>query len=132
MAVKVFNEKIKDRRLELSLTQQQVADDVGISLSQYCSLEDGRTGTTASTKSRVETVANYLKISMDDIYISDFRDTKKVVFAFGKGGTGKSTLTGETAYHLGVTYKKKVCVVDGDFQMNVTKTLGLKPNRNNH
>jgi len=129
MAAKVFNTKIKNRREELRLTQQQVANEVNITLSQYCSLEDGRTGTTASTKPHVEAVCDYLGIPFDEVYIADFRNTQVVVFGYGKGGTCKSTVTGETSFHLGVTYKKKVLVADGDFQMNVTKAYGLSPNK---
>jgi|GEM_PF-125111 len=129
MASKVFNEKIKEVRTQVGFTQTELADMAGLTLSKYQAIEDGRTGSTKATKGYIEKIAEVLEIDLDDIYIEDYRNTKIIAIGYGKGGVGKSTTTGETSYHLGVTYKKKVCVIDGDYQMNVTKTLGLEKNK---
>jgi len=130
MASKVFNEKIKERRTKVGFTQADIASMAGLTLSKYQAIEDGRTGSTKATKSYIEKIAEVLEIHLDEIYIEDFRNTELVAISYGKGGVGKSTTTGEVSYHLGVTYKKKILVVDGDYQMNVTKSLGLEKNKN--
>lgn len=129
MASKVFNQLIRDRRLEMNLTQQEVSTMTNLSLSQYQSLEDGRTGSTLASKSKVEKVSEVLQFNMNDIYIEDFKDTQTIVFGYPKGGTGKSTLVAEVSYHLAKTFGKKVLVVDGDHQRNVSKAFGMDKNK---
>lgn len=57
---RAFCENVKARRLQLGLTQQQVADALEISHPAYCVIESGNAAPTLTT---VERVATVLRIS---------------------------------------------------------------------
>ena len=129
MAAKVFNDKIRKLREEMGFTQTEVAEGCNLSVSKYVSIEDGRTGTTKATKPNIEQIAEFFKIGLDTIYAENFKTTTTIAFGYPKGGTGKSTLISETCYQLAVHHKKRILVVDGDHQANVTKTFGMSRNK---
>jgi transcriptional regulator with XRE-family HTH domain len=57
---RAFCKNVKERRLQLGLTQQEVADAMGITHPAYCVLESGKASPTLTT---IERVAAVLKIS---------------------------------------------------------------------
>ena len=67
-----FGSKLKEARLSLNLTQQQVADQIGITKTTYCGYENGRR---APDVEKIKQLALILKVSGDDLLETNFRES---------------------------------------------------------
>jgi chromosome partitioning protein len=119
--IKVDFKRLREFRESLVLSRNLVAEDLGWPVEKVARIEDGDSGNTSNTISYVEALCEYYKTDKNNYINYDYRDTKVIVYGMGKGGTGKTTSTGETIYQLQKT--SKVLVIDGDPQGNLTKML---------
>ena len=69
-------------------------------------------------------LVNFLKHSVEDFYIGDFMPVTIIAVA-GKGGTGKTTLSGLLTRHLVQHNLGRVLAIDADPSSNLHLVLGL-------
>ncbi|MBL4937740.1 AAA family ATPase [Clostridium sp. YIM B02515] len=124
MKGKIYFDKIHNRRIELDITQKEVAEKVGVSISVIKALETGRSDSTVET---LEKIAELLGLKLDEVYNPEYRDTKVISVVNNKGGVGKTSVCGSIAYALSEMDYKILCI-DADMQMNLTHSLGLSKN----
>ena len=60
--------KLKAKRVELGLTQQEMADKLGITTTTYCFKENGKREFTIS---EIATLLNILQCNFTDIFLSE-------------------------------------------------------------
>ncbi len=120
--IKVYYEDLKELREELGLTRAIVSEEIGWPSDRLSRVEDGTSGNTKNTVKYIEELCEYYNVTKLDRYLNyDFRDTKFILFAMGKGGVTKTTSVSEVAYNLQQQFN--VLVIDGDPQTNLTKRL---------
>ena len=68
-------ERLKARRTELKMTQQQVADEAGMLQQEYSRLESG--GRDNPGVNTLEDVARALRCKVDDLLVRPVRKNKK-------------------------------------------------------
>jgi chromosome partitioning protein len=124
---RILIDNIKQRRKDLSMTQTDLASVSGLSLSLIKLIESNRT---ESTKDNFEKIADALNTDLEGIYIDDFRETKVISIANNKGGSGKTTVSGNLAYALSMM-GCKILLIDSDMQMNLSKSYGFEENVDN-
>lgn len=127
MARKVKFEKIRKRRMEIDMTQQELAEQTGINISVIKAQETGRSDTTYEN---LKKIADYLKMDIDEIYIEDYRETKVIAVANNKGGSGKTSVVASLGYSL-AEMDKKVLLIDSDMQMNLSYTYNFERDHQN-
>lgn len=123
MAIRIKSDKLREIREMKKMSRKDVASVVGLSEDRIVNIEEGRSGQTAQTINYIEQLCDYYNVNRNDIINYDWKDVKFVVIGAGKGGTGKTTTTAETIYHLSKKYK--VLAIDGDPQGNLSKMLGF-------
>lgn len=123
MKGKILVERLKDIRNDLDWTQKTLAEQTDLSLSLIRNIECGRAGT---SKDSMKKIAKALEVPLEEIYIQDFRVTKVIAVANNKGGSGKTTVVGNLGYALSEIKDTKVLLIDGDMQMNLTRSYGLE------
>lgn len=115
-------ELIKERRSKKGLTQKDVAEKIGMGLSNYKVLELGRKIPDEST---IEALSSILDLSKNEIMQ---RDTKVITFALHKGGCGKTTMCSGFIQSL-VNKGFRILAVDADPQMHLNKSFNLSINQ---
>lgn len=123
MAIKVHNKKLRALREKNGFSRAKVSEALKWNSDRLVNIEDGDTGQTDLTVSYIETLCNYYRVPQTRYINYDFRETKVIVIGCGKGGTTKTTSTGEITYQLNKKYK--MLAIDGDPQGNLTKMLGI-------
>ena len=118
---KILYDKIKNRRIEIDVTQQTVADILGVPRATYASFELGKQD---FDEERLKKICEFFKVELSDVYIPGFRNTVVVPLINNKGGSGKTTVTNGLSYILS-SEGYKVLVIDSDAQMNLTHSLGI-------
>lgn len=124
MSGKLMSEKIKQRRLEIDFTQQELADNAGLSVSIIKAIETGRCETSLEN---VVKIAKALNVDVSEIYLEDYRDTKVITVANNKGGSGKTTVVSNLGYALSEN-NNRILLIDSDMQMNLTYSYGIERN----
>jgi len=66
-----FANKLKEARLALNLTQQQIADQMGITKTTYCGYENGRRQPDVE---KIKQLAAILEVSGDDLLETNYRE----------------------------------------------------------
>lgn len=122
MKGKIYFDKIIRRRMDLDITQKEVAESIGISVSVIKALETGRSDSSIGT---LEKLSKLLNFNLEEIYNEDFRETKVLGVVNNKGGVGKTSVCGSLAYALSQMNYKILCI-DADMQMNLTHSFGLE------
>lgn len=118
---KFYLERMVQRRKELNLTQSELAESSGVSLSIIKQLEAGNSKTSEEKFTLLEDALN---CEAGYLYDPDFRNTVVISLANNKGGPGKTTVCVNLAHAMS-TMDKRILVIDSDMQMNTTRTLGL-------
>lgn len=126
MKGRIYFEKIHQRRVDLDITQKEISERTGVSLSVIKALETGRSDSTIDT---LEKIAAELGFSIDEIYNPEYRDTRVISVVNNKGGVGKTSVCGSLAYALSEMNYKVLCI-DADMQMNLTHSFGLSKSPN--
>lgn len=118
---KILYDKIKNRRIEIDVTQQTVSEALGVPRATYASFELGKQD---FDEDKLQKLCDFFKIELSDVYIPGFRNTVVVPLINNKGGSGKTTVSNGLSYILS-TQGYKVLVIDSDAQMNLTHSLGI-------
>lgn len=124
---KLDYEKLKERRVEMDITQKELSEKSGVNLNIIKSVETGRTKT---DKENLKRISSVLSINIDDIYIDDFKETKVISILNNKGGSGKTSVCGSLAYAL-CEQNYKILLIDADMQQNLTHSYNLDDNEKN-
>lgn len=119
MAIKIKNELLKNKRIELNYTRAYVEEMTQIKQDRILALEEGQIGNTKQTVGYAEVLCDLYNLNREEIINYDYRNTQLICFGMSKGGTGKSTTVAEIAFQL--SKKHKVLIIDGDPQCNVTR-----------
>lgn len=123
MKGKVLSEKIRQRRSEIDLTQQDLAKEANVSASLIKAIETDRCETSLENMKKI---AQVLNVELEEIYIKDFRDTKVITIANNKGGCGKSTVVSNLGYCLSEINNNRILLIDSDMQMNLSYSYGIE------
>lgn len=134
MAGKLHWQKIKEKRIELDITQQMLSNKFNINLSTIKSIETGRTGidfNNLAIKNDFIAMINFLGFKLEDVYDENFRNTKVLTILNNKGGCGKTSVVGNLGYALS-ELDNKILFIDADMQSNLTHSIGLDGDDENH
>lgn len=124
MAIKIKSDKLREIRMQRNLTRKEVASSLKWTEDKVLNVEEGRSGQTDTTIHYVEDLCDFYNIKRENVINYNFKHTKCIVLAAGKGGTGKTTTAAELIYQLSKNYD--VLAIDGDPQGNLSKMLGFK------
>jgi len=119
---KIFVERIKELRNEHGISQQELSDKSGVSISIIKLVEARRSG---STKENFQKIADYFKVPLKEIYWEDYRDSTIISITNSKGGCAKTTLVANLSYELSLL-DKRVLMVDGDLQCNLSNSYRVE------
>lgn len=119
--MKIEYGKIRKTRLEADLTQKELAEKSGVNLSVIKAVETGR----GADRGNVESLCAALGLSVDEVYLENFRDTRVVSVVNNKGGCGKTSVCGSLAYVLAEN-GYRILLIDADAQRNLTSSYGMK------
>lgn len=114
-------EKLKSRRLELDLTQKELAEKSGVNINTIKQLETERSMTSTEN---LQAIAAVLSLELEDIYSPDFRSTIVISIINNKGGCGKTSVTGGLATSM-AEQEKRVLLIDGDAQRNLSSSFDM-------
>ena len=87
--VKLDYQRLKTIRLEQDVTQKELAQSTGVSLSTIKQIETGRSSTDLEN---IQKLCTYLDVDINEIYHPDYHDTKVLCMLNNKGGCGKTSL----------------------------------------
>lgn len=127
MKGKIFFEIIKNKRIDLDITQKDLAQKINVPVSTLKALETGRSLTNMET---LQKICVELDLNLSDIYIPNFRAAKIISIINNKGGVGKTSVTASLSVAL-AEKGYKVLAIDGDAQMNLTHSFGLENSKYN-
>lgn len=126
--MKIYAETIKTRRAELKITQKELSQASGVHISIIKAVETGR----GADEEQLIKISSALKIPPEEIYKKDFRNTKVICILNNKGGCGKTSVCGSLGFAM-AELGKRVLLIDGDAQRNLTSSFGLlKNNQSKH
>lgn len=134
MARKLYWQKIRDRRIEMDITQKHLSEKFNINLNTIKGLETNRTGidtTNEQTMLKFKAMFEYLGFSLEEIYQEEFRNTKVLSVLNNKGGCGKTSVVGNLGYALS-ELGHKILFIDADMQSNLTHSFGVETNDDKH
>lgn len=118
---KLDYQKIKDKRIELDLTQKNISEMTNININTIKSIETGRI---ISDEENIKKICNILDLDIQKIYYPDFKNTKVISLINNKGGCGKTSVCSSLAYALS-EMGYKILLIDSDSQRNLTSTYNL-------
>jgi chromosome partitioning protein len=124
---KLDYEKLRDKRIEIDITQKELAEKSGVNINIIKSIETGRTKT---DKENLKKLANVLGLEVQDFYIDDFKETKVISILNNKGGSGKTSVCGSLSYALS-EQGHRILLIDADMQQNLTHSYNLEDNEKN-
>jgi chromosome partitioning protein len=124
---KLDYEKLREKRVEIDITQKELARRSGVNVNIIKSVETGRTKT---DKENLKKLANALEIEIESFYIDNFKETNVISILNNKGGSGKTSVCGSLAYALS-EQSYKILLIDADMQQNLTHSYNLEDNEKN-
>jgi chromosome partitioning protein len=124
---KLDYEKLREKRVEIDITQKELARRSGVNVNIIKSVETGRTKT---DKENLKKLANALEIEIESFYIDNFKETNVISILNNKGGSGKTSVCGSLAYALS-EQNYKILLIDADMQQNLTHSYNLEDNEKN-
>lgn len=119
--VRLDYETLKARRLELDLTQKELAEATGVGINTIKQLETGRSSTDLENLTRL---CEYLELDVNSIYHPDYHNTKVLCVLNNKGGCGKTSVCsglGSAMAEMGL----RVLLIDGDGQRNLSSSFDM-------
>ena len=117
--VKLDYERLKAIRLEQDITQKELAQSTGVSLSTIKQIETGRSSTDLEN---IQKLCTYLDVDINEIYHPDYHDTKVLCMLNNKGGCGKTSLCSGIATSM-AELGLRILVIDGDGQRNLSSKI---------
>lgn len=127
MSAKIDYIKLKERRIEMDITQKDLALQSNVALSDIKLIEAGKT---ATAKENVEKIVKILGLQLNEVYLADFKDTKVIGVINNKGGSGKTSVCGNLGFAL-AELGNKILLIDSDMQQNLTHSYNLGDNQKN-
>lgn len=125
--VRLEYEKMRARRLDLDMTQKELAELTGININTIKQIETGRSVSDIDT---LNALCAELELNLNDIYHPDFHDTRVITVLNNKGGCGKtSVLSGLGSSLAEMGYR--VLLVDGDSQRNLSSSFDMPRSERN-
>lgn len=125
--VRLDYERMKARRLELDLTQKELAEMTGVNINTLKALETGRSMTDLVN---LEAICHQLDLELADVYDPDFHDTKVISVINNKGGCGKTSICcGMGCAMAEMSYR--VLLVDADAQRNLSSSFDMPRSEKN-
>lgn len=118
---------LKDKRIELDMTQRTLSEQTGINLNTIKSIETGRTGTDAEN---VKKICEALDLELNDVYKPDFKETKIISMINNKGGCGKTSVCSSLGYVF-AEMGYRVLMIDSDSQRNLTSSYNMGKHEKN-
>ena len=116
--VKLDYQRLKTIRLEQDVTQKELAQSTGVSLSTIKQIETGRSSTDLEN---IQKLCTYLDVDINEIYHPDYHDTKVLCMLNNKGGCGKTSLCSGIATSM-AELGLRILVIDGDGQRNLSSS----------
>lgn len=121
--MKIFVDKLKSARLARDLTQKELAELSGVHLSTIKAIESGR----GADDEPLDKLAVFFGLPASEVYNPEWHDTQVICILNNKGGCGKTSVCGSLGFSL-AEMGKKVLLIDGDAQRNLTSSFGLRKN----
>ena len=125
--VKLDYERLKAIRLEQDITQKELAQSTGVSLSTIKQIETGRSSTDLEN---IQKLCTYLDVDINEIYHPDYHDTKVLCMLNNKGGCGKTSLCSGIATSM-AELGLRILVIDGDGQRNLSSSFDMPRSEKN-
>lgn len=125
--VKLDYQRLKTIRLEQDVTQKELAQSTGVSLSTIKQIETGRSSTDLEN---IQKLCTYLDVDINEIYHPDYHDTKVLCMLNNKGGCGKTSLCCGVATAM-AELGLRILVVDGDGQRNLSTCFDMPRSEKN-
>lgn len=127
MSYKIDFEALRERRIDMDITQKYLSEQSGVNINVIKSLETGRSFT---DKENIKKIIDVLGFELDEVYFENFKDTKVISIINNKGGSGKTSVTGSLGYALS-EIGNKILFIDTDMQQNLTHSYNLDDNEKN-
>lgn len=127
MAVRLFWQKVKNRRIDMDITQKFLSEKFDINLNTIKGWETGRTGIDSSNTellTKFKNMVEYLGFSLEEVYQKEFKQTKVLAIVNNKGGCGKTSITGNLGFALS-ELNNRILFIDADMQSNLTQSFNL-------
>lgn len=128
MPIKIEYAEMKNKRLELNITQQKLAELADVNIATIKALETNRNLT---AKDNVQRICRVLDLDINKIFTEDYKITKVISLVNNKGGSGKTSTCANLAYSI-MEAGHKVLLIDSDMQMNLMKHFGMPEERQNN
>ena len=118
--MKIAYEKLRSARRDKDITQKELSERSGVNLSVIKGIETGR----GTDRLNIEMLCDILGLSIDEVYLENFRETKVISVVNNKGGCGKTSVCGSLAFVLS-EMGSKILLIDSDAQRNLTSSYGM-------
>lgn len=118
---KLDYQKMKERRVDLDMTQKNIAELTNININTIKSIETGRI---ISDEENIKKICSILGLDISEIYKPDFKNTKVICMLNNKGGCGKTSVCSSLGYALS-EMGYRILLIDSDSQRNLTSSYGL-------
>jgi chromosome partitioning protein len=118
---KIFIERIKELRNIYSITQKDLAENIGVSISTIKSIESKRSGTAVEHLIKISELFN---VPLKEIYWKDYRETKVFSVLNSKSMCAKTTVVQNLSYELSLL-DKKILIVDADLKCNLSQVYRM-------
>lgn len=114
-------EAIRARRLDLDITQRDLAERSGVNVNIIKQVETGRSGT---DEENLRAICRVLELELESVYHSDFHDTRVISVLNNKGGCGKTSLCCGLGGAL-AEQGHRVLLIDSDAQRNLSSSFDM-------
>ena len=114
-------EAIRAKRIELDITQRDLAERSGVNVNIIKQVETGRSNT---DEENLRAICAVLELPLEEVYHSDFHETRVISVVNNKGGCGKTSLccgVGGALAELGY----RVLLIDSDAQRNLSASFDM-------
>ncbi len=118
---RVDYEAIKGRRIEMDITQRDLAERSGVNVNIIKQVETGRSNT---DEENLRAICQVLELPLEQVYHSDFHDTRIITVLNNKGGCGKTSLCCGVGSAL-AEQGHRVLLIDSDAQRNLSSSFDM-------
>jgi len=113
---------IKNKRVDLDITQKQLSLSTKINLNTIKAIETGRSST---DEDNIKQICTFLDLDFNKIYNPNFKDTKIISVINNKGGCGKTSVCSSLGFVLS-EMGYKMLLIDSDSQRNLTSSYAIE------
>lgn len=120
MAKLQFNE-MKNRRVELDMTQKELSQRSGVNINSIRAMETGRM---IPDEENLGALLGVLGLKLGEVYFPDYKATAVISIINNKGGCGKTSICSSLGYVL-AEMGYNILLVDADAQRNLSSSYGI-------